>query len=56
MVEAMQCPELEKADAKNEPVGGEKQKSRKKDHPSLTVSTKTVVLPVFPGTERAWQN
>lgn len=56
MVEVMQRSELEKADVKNELVGGEEQESRKKQHPSLRVPTKTVVLPVLPGTERAWQN
>lgn len=56
MVEVMQCPELEKADVKNELVGGEEQESRKNQHPSLRVPTKTVVLSVLPGTERAWQN
>lgn len=37
----MECPELEKAGAKNGPTGGEEQESRKKEHPSLRASTKT---------------
>lgn len=56
MVEVMQRSELEKADVKNELVGGEEQESRKKQHPSLRVPTKTGVLPVLPGPERAWEN